>query len=158
MLAERQRDASDGFNLSLRPEPRYVGTARAFGAAVARHFQADEERIQDVKVAISEACSNAIKAHRNSAVNEPIQVVVRQGTSTLRYEIIDAGEGFEAPTNPPPVQTPILSPDSPELFEGGIGLMLIRSLFPDAEVIRNPDGGMTVSFQLALDDRTAAAS
>lgn len=134
----------DEFVLTLRPEPQYVGTARAFAAALARHFRCDEERVQDVKVAISEACSNAIKAHRSADVGDPVRLVVRRTEEQLWFEIADQGAGFELTS----VRDLPLSDD--DLFEGGIGLMLIRSLFPQTSIDRNHSGGMTVRFPLPL--------
>ena len=143
-------DAAEGeYVLTLRPEPQFVGTARAFAAAIARHFQCDEDRVQDVKVAISEACSNAIKAHRSADVSDPVKLVVTPDSGRLWYEVEDRGHGFDE--SRPPGQP--MTGDG-ELFEGGIGLMLIRSLFPDAEISRNRSGGMTVRFPVALDGPT----
>ncbi|HVL81414.1 MAG TPA: ATP-binding protein [Actinomycetota bacterium] len=144
------RQQSDGledeaFSIAVRPEPQYVGTARAFAAAMARHFRADEERVQDVKVAISEACTNAIKAHRAISIEEPITLVVRADGTILWYEIADEGGGFDV------AGRIAKRPAEGELFEGGIGLMLIRSLFPEAQIEPNPRGGTTVRFPLALE-------
>lgn len=142
----RHHDAlDDEFALTLRPEPQYVGTARAFAAAIARHFRCDEDRVQDVKVAISEACSNAVKAHRSADVPDPIRLLVRRNDDELWFEIVDRGAGFELTS----VRDLPLSGE--DLFEGGIGLMLIRALFPETSIDRNPSGGMTVRFPLPLE-------
>lgn len=136
----------DEYVLTLRPEPQYVGTARAFAAAIARHFRCDEERVQDIKVAISEACSNAIKAHRAADVSEPVKLVVTWHSGRLWYEVEDSGRGFDvSPAGDVPPA------DEGDLFEGGIGLMLIRSLFPDVEISRNAVGGMSVRIPIGLD-------
>lgn len=138
------RASEDRFVLDLRPEPRYVGTARAFAASIARHFDCSEDCVQDIKVAISEACSNAIKAHSSSKTPTPVRLVVEHDDDRLKYEVVDSGGGFDTDS----VESRTIAAD--ELFEGGIGLMLIRSLFPSTEVFRNSERGMTVRFSVDL--------
>lgn len=140
--------SEDRFVLDLRPEPRYVGTARAFAASIARHFDCSEDCVQDIKVAISEACSNAIKAHAANSTRSPVRLVVEHDEDRLSYEIVDSGGGFDTENVSERAMT------SDDLFEGGIGLMLIRSLFPSAEVVRNSDRGMTVRFSVDLPEAT----
>lgn len=136
----------DKFVLDLKPEPRYVGTARAFAASIARHFDCPEDCVQDVKVAISEACSNAIKAHAANSNDCAIRLSVVRSNDSLLFEVVDSGGGFDASATK--------APDPNELFEGGIGLMLIRSLFPSTEVVRNAQKGMTLRFALDLPEVT----
>jgi serine/threonine-protein kinase RsbW len=137
------------FTLELEPEPRYVATARLFAAAVARHFRTSEERVQDVKIAISEACSNAIKAHRDASVTEPIRLVITKMADRLRYEIVDVGEGFDYDPavhgRPRPA-----AKDPAAVLEGGIGLSLVRALFPDLDVSQTDPKGMSVRFSVEL--------
>ena len=54
----------------------------------------------------------------------------------ISFEVVDSAGGFDAGS---------LSP-SGELEEGGIGLQIIKSLFPQAVVEPNADGGTTVRF------------
>lgn len=132
------------FFLDVPPEADQVRTARLFAAAVARHYGADEDRVEDLKVAISEAATNSIKAHRNARVGDSIRISAEAAGDGLRFNVIDAGPGFSASdvldANDP---TPV-----PGLFEGSLGLTLIRSLFPDVEINPNAERGTTVSFLL----------
>lgn len=140
-------DEEHSFRLDMVAEPRFVSTARLFAATLARQFACPEERVQDVKVAISEACSNAIKAHRQAGVSDPIQIFVHSDPKSLTYEIVDAGEGFEFEGAAP-------APDDPEnLVEGGIGLTLIGALFPGFEVRSGSHGdGTVLRFSVNLPD------
>ncbi len=140
------RDPPESYELRVVPDARYVATARAFAASLARHFRAEEDQVQDVKVAISEAWSNAIKAHRSSGVDEPIQLAVRRRPDGLWFEVADSGSGLG-----PEHEARIPGADSAELPEAGVGLLIIRSLFPAAEVVRNASGGVTLRFCLPLD-------
>lgn len=141
-------DFDGAFALEVPPDPDQVRTARLFAAAVARHFGAEEERVEDLKVAISEAATNSIKAHRDAAVEDPIRVQVESSPGEIRFSVVDSGPGFSAP---PPMDaknpvTPVAG-----LFEGSLGLTLIQSLFPDMSIERNEGPGMTISFSMEVE-------
>jgi anti-sigma regulatory factor (Ser/Thr protein kinase) len=66
----------------------------------------------------------------------PVGIFVRPDDGTIEFEVVDSAGGFEAATRTP----------SEELEEGGIGLQIIQSLFPQAVVESNASGGTTVRF------------
>lgn len=140
--------AADEFVLALPPAPECVAIARLFSASVARHFWIDEEQVEDLKIAVSEACTNSVKAHQSAGIGEPIRIVVRAREGSLFYEVVDVGsgidlrvvDGVEADT-----ATPVQG-----LYEGSLGLILIKAIFPEAEILRNPDRGTTVRFALDI--------
>lgn len=137
-------ERSTELSLALPADARYVSVARLFAAAVARDLGCDDELVEDVKVAISEACTNAIKAHNSASVPDPVAVGVGVSAELLSFEITDKGGGF----SPEPVVAD--ATPSSGLFEGSLGLLLIRSLFPDATIAANPLGGTTVRFSVRL--------
>jgi serine/threonine-protein kinase RsbW len=131
--------------LDFPPHAEHARTARLFAAAVARHFAVDEERIEDLKVAISEAVTNAIKAHAEAQVDDLIRVVVAAEPDGIRFTVMDAGSGFD------PDRASVTGDDyTPPsgLNEGTLGLDLIRSLFPTMDIRRNDQRGMTLSILL----------
>lgn len=139
--------AGADFALEVPPTPDQVRTARLFAAAVARHFGYPEERIEDLKLAVSEACTNAIKAHSGSNLDEVVAIRAHQESGILRFDVIDAGPGFDQPAlDDEATRTPATG-----LHEGSLGLSVIRSLFPEVEIRRNDPRGMTVSFTISAD-------
>jgi serine/threonine-protein kinase RsbW len=132
---------TDDLVLDIPPQPEHARTARLFAAAAARHFAIDEERVEDLKVAISEAATNAIKAHADAGVDDPITVVASAEPAGVRFTVIDAGRGFD------PVEAEASSDYTPPagLNEGTLGLALITALFPSSAIRRNEQRGMTVS-------------
>ena len=54
----------DTYILEIDPDPQLVPTARMFAATVARQLGCPEDAVLDVKIAISEACTNAVQAQR----------------------------------------------------------------------------------------------
>lgn len=138
---------SHEFVLELPPAPENVAIARLFCASVARHFQADEEQVEDLKVAISEACTNSVKAHRDVGAEEPVRIVIRPRNGELLYEVIDEGAGIDDETAAAAMEG--MTPPQ-GLYEGSLGLALIKSIFPKAEIVRNPGRGTTVRFPLEV--------
>ena len=141
--APQETDVEE-LRLSIPPEPGYIAMARMFAASVARHFECDEDVVEDVKVAVSEACTNSVKAHRDRGNNEPIDLLARRGDAEITFEVIDSGGGIDMALQK--AITESAATPAAGLYEGSLGLMLIRSLFPDTEIIRNDDRGTTIRF------------
>jgi len=145
-LASRtdQGTATEQLRLSIPPEADYIAMARMFSGSVARHFGCDEDVVEDVKVAVSEACTNSVKAHRDTETLEPIELLARLVDGDLQFEVVDAGGGIDTELQKA-VSDGAVTPAA-GLYEGSLGLTLIRSLFPGAEIVRNEDRGTTVRF------------
>lgn len=131
---------TDDLVLDIPPLAEHARTARLFAAAAARHFEVDEERVEDLKVAISEAATNAINAHAKAGIEDAIRIVASSEPAALRFDVIDAGPGFEPLTTTEGDYTP---PSG--LQEGTLGLVVINSLFPSMHIRRNETRGMTIS-------------
>jgi serine/threonine-protein kinase RsbW len=134
----------DDFTFAFPPQAGYVAMARIFAGAVARHFGCNDDVIDDVKVAISETVTNAVKAHGATGSDDHVQLVIQLIDDHLTFNVIDKGPGFDfSPTMPETTELAVLS-------RGSLGLALVRSLFPATDVRRNSDKGMTVAFTLDL--------
>lgn len=140
-----QAIGTDQFRLEFSSEPDFISTARLFAGAAARYYGCDEDAVQDVKIAVSEACTNAVKAHDSAVVVTPIRVMVRLVGDRVEFEIVDAGGGFERDGGNG--RGP--ATDADMLLENGIGLQIIQALFPDTEVGPNNEGGTTVRFTVS---------
>jgi len=144
--ADQQEDVEQ-LRLAIPAEAGYIAMARMFAGSVARHYGCDEDVVEDVKVAVSEACTNSVKAHRESGTTEPIELRARETNGDLTFEIVDSGKGIDTE-----MQTAVSEGSATPaagLYEGSLGLTLIRSLFPGAEISRNLDRGTTVRFVVA---------
>ena len=104
--------------------------------AVSRRELADD-RVDDLKLAVSEACTNAIEAHGAIDVDE--RVIVRCEESDDRLEVLveDHGAGFDPTTLP--AHPPVTDPDRLN-FERGLGIPLIRSLVDEVAFETSSDG------------------
>lgn len=136
---------TDTFILEIDPDPQLVPTARMFAATVSRQLGAPEDSVLDIKIAVSEACTNAVQAHQDRGIDTPIRLLVAEQGPSLVYEVKDAGEGVDVvPADPPEVFKRAVEDTADQQ---GMGLALIRALFPSVEF--SPDGdGTVVRFRL----------
>lgn len=128
--------------LQLPADTQYVSLARLVVTAVARQAGMDDERIEDLKIAVSEATTNAIKAHHRHHEQRPVVLQFgAAGNSSFEVTIVDAGPGFDP--------LPFL-PNRDWTLEGGLGVMLIRELADDVRFVRGEGMRVHMSFKIGL--------
>jgi anti-sigma regulatory factor (Ser/Thr protein kinase) len=113
----RSKASEDGdrFVLEIVPVGENVRTARLFGASIARHFKCDEEQVEDLKLALSEAVSRAFRNRPATMSSTPVRVTA-----------LKAGAGLTFTIDGPPGEAPPADSGEPTEEE------LIQALFPDA--------------------------
>jgi len=100
----------------------------------------DEDRAADLRLAVSEACTNAVRAQELLGESTPIRLRYRVRSGCIEVRVSDAGGGFD----PREVQRSVDLTDPNRLeYEGGLGIPLIRLLADTAE-FRPLDGGTEV--------------
>src|SRR5262249_15667061 len=62
--------------MSFTPLPAHVRTARLVATAVARRSGVDEALLDEVRLAVGEACSRAVEAHQEHCPAEPVRVAL----------------------------------------------------------------------------------
>ncbi len=60
--------------VTFTPLPAHVRTARLVATAVARRSGVDEALLDEVRLAVGEACSRAVEAHRRHCPAEPVKI------------------------------------------------------------------------------------
>jgi serine/threonine-protein kinase RsbW len=74
--------------LSFTPLPAHVRTARLVATAVARRTGVEESLLDEVRLAVGEACSRAVEAHRLHCPGEPVRI--RLSGHGGRFEVVVA--------------------------------------------------------------------
>lgn len=126
------------FELHIPPRPEYVAIVRLVVSSLASDRRAlADERVDDLKLAVSEACTNAIEAHAAIGEADPISITVLEGEERMEVEIADHGPGFDpdALASHPPVTDP-----ERLNFERGLGIPLIKTLVDAVEFVPTDDG------------------
>jgi len=116
--------------LSFTPLPAHVRTARLVAAAVARRSGVDESLLDEVRLAVGEACSRAVEEHRLHCPTEPVRLALTEQAGRFEVEVTDTsvlgsgtGTAGTAPAFPP-----------------GFGIAVIAGLADDVEISETSAG------------------
>ncbi|MFP5204002.1 MAG: ATP-binding protein [Acidobacteriota bacterium] len=114
----------------------YEKVAMSTAASVAKLMGFREDRIEDLKTAIAEACINAIE-HGNR-LNEKLSVgvVLSAGAGALEVKVIDDGTGIRKTPAKPDIDRKMHGEEDPR----GMGMFLIQALVDEAEWVTGADG------------------
>jgi anti-sigma regulatory factor (Ser/Thr protein kinase) len=69
-----QRTSATTVRLEIPAQSAYVAIVRLAIASLGRGAGVDEEKLDDLKIAVSEACANAVLATQEAGVDEPVTV------------------------------------------------------------------------------------
>ncbi len=143
--------AADVVALEIPARAEFVALARlVVSAMAATDIQLADDRVDDLKLAVSEACTNAIEAHGAVPTQERVRVRCRTNDRGVEVSIEDRGPGFDPSCLPD--HPPVTDPDRLK-FERGLGIPLIRALVDEVE-ITSSQGGTAVRLVMlhAADD------
>ena len=124
--------------LAIPALAEYVGLVRLVVSSLASERRdLDDDRVDDLKLAVSEACTNAVEANGSTSTHERVVVRCFEDDQTFEVRIDDRGSGFDVANLP--VHPPVTDPARLE-FERGLGIPLIRALADEVEFRSSADG------------------
>jgi serine/threonine-protein kinase RsbW len=127
--------------LRLPADAQYVGMARLIVTAAARQAGMSDERLEDLRIAVSEATAQAIGSRKR---HEPVVLTFgRSDDDRFEVTIADA----VAPAALGQVDT---AGQETWAGENGLGPTLIRGLVDDVEFHREPGARLAMRFCLSL--------
>lgn len=123
--------------LAIPARPAYLHLVRQVISAAARLEPSfPDDRIDDLRLAVSEAVTNAVEAQRDAAVDELVVLRCDLGVDRIQVEILDRAGGFDPSS--PQGRGGVGSAD--DLDERGYGLPLIRQLADETDITTRDDG------------------
>ena len=130
--------AGEVIELEIPARAEFVALARLVVSALASSdSNLADERIDDLKLAVSEACTNAIEAHGAAGSSEQVVVRCRAGVETLEVCVEDRGHGFDPAALPD--HPPVTDPDRLK-YERGLGIPLIKALVDEVQFNPTDEG------------------
>jgi serine/threonine-protein kinase RsbW len=127
--------------LEIPASPEYIAIARLVVSSIASSRRnLGDDRIDDLKLAVSEACTNAIESygpHASDGVRDRVRIRVRDDEEKLEVDVADTGPGFDPNALPP--HPPVTDPERLN-FERGLGIPLIRTLVDDVQFVSSAGG------------------
>ena len=141
--------------VTFTPLPAHVRTARLVATAVARRSGVDEALLDEVRLAVGEACSRAVEAHRRHCPAEPVRIEMTDQDE--RFVVTVSDHAPTAPGRPAPPATASDSAghdgavrdgaghdgagyDGGSAIPAGFGLAVISGLADDVRVLSTSSG------------------
>jgi serine/threonine-protein kinase RsbW len=113
--------------LTIPARPEYIALCRLALMGISRLRTLSEELVEDLKLALTEACTNSVRhAYGESANGGVVEIVYELHPDRLAIEVTDDGLGFD----------PAESAGAGELAEGGLGI----SIADEVEIGPQPHG------------------
>lgn len=85
--------------VAFTPLPAHVRTARLVAVAVARRSGVADSLLDEVRLAVGEACSRAVEAHRQHCPAEPVKIALTDSGGRFEVVVTDAAPGEAAALN-----------------------------------------------------------
>jgi len=132
----------DYIEMKIPTNPDYIGVIRLTLSGIANRMGYTYEEIEDIKIAVSEACTNAVQ-HAYSK-DEDGEVIVGFGIYEDKIEMMvaDNGKSFNIKQIKNELGPYTESSTVDQLTEGGLGLYLIETLMDEVHVFNH--SGVTV--------------
>ena len=121
--AEPRTSSAPPVTLTIPARPEYVTLCRLALTGLSRLRTLSQETLADLKLALTEACSNAVR-HAYPDGTGTVEIVYDLQPDRLVIEVLDDGEGFTGPERAP----------GGELSEGGLGIAIIRAIADGFEI------------------------
>jgi len=127
--------------LTIPAKPEYItlGRLALTGLARARSGGLSQEVLGDLKLALTEACTNSVR-HAYPGGHGAVEILYELYADRLVVEVADGGGGFTRP----PAAGAVSVAD--ELTEGGLGIAIIEALSDELEISQEPGGGSRLRF------------
>jgi serine/threonine-protein kinase RsbW len=134
--------------ISFTPLPAHVRTARLIAAAMARRSGIEGALLDEIRLAVGEACSRAVGVHQRTAAVQPVTLTISDEPDTFVAIVADtAGEAPVADEASDPFQL-LGADDQPgpgnddvlDVLPSGFGLAVIAGLVDDLDVVRAATG------------------
>lgn len=124
--------SSQIIKMEISSNPEYVSIIRLTVSGIANKIGFSIDDIEDIKVAISEACTNAIK----HSTNEIFYITFKILENGLYIEIEDRGRGYDVNSLP--------KPDLENPKENGLGLFIIQALMDEVSIDSKENQGTII--------------
>ncbi len=123
--------------LEIPAQRDHLALVRLVVETAARLVEIPAVRVDDLRLAVSEGCTNAIDAHAAAGAAGPVRIQVEVTDAALAVTIVDEAGGFD------PVEAPEApAPSDPHRLrhERGLGIPIMRSLVDEVRFDRTERG------------------
>jgi serine/threonine-protein kinase RsbW len=123
--------------LTVPARAEFIALGRLALTGLARTRALSAEIVADLKLALTEACSNSVRHAYDEGREGVVEIVYELSDDRIAIQVTDDGSGFDPE---------ILERAQEELDEGGLGIAIIRALTDELEIGARPEGGSRLRF------------
>jgi anti-sigma regulatory factor (Ser/Thr protein kinase) len=134
-------DTDATVTLRLPPSAAHVRTARLIAAAVARRSGVAEELLDEVRLAVGEACARAVRQHERHGMPAAVMVEFTEG-DRFRVSVVDGAEVVPEGNGHSPGMVTGRAPWADPSGDA-LGLALLGAVVQDLAVVPDPATGGT---------------
>ncbi len=131
------KDVLGVFVLSLPSKLGHEKVAMSTAASVAQLMGFSEDRVEDLKTAVAEACINSIEHGNRMDESLKVGVILSMTATTLEVRVCDQGSGPRGQTRLPDIDSKMDGAENPR----GMGMFLIQALVDEVEWINSQQSG-----------------
>ncbi len=124
--------------LTIPAKAEYITLGRLALTALARLRPFPDETLSDLKLALTEACTNSVRHAYDEGRTGIVEIVYQLEPDRLIVEIADDGAGFR------PEEIDVGG--NGDLSEGGLGIAIIRAVADEVEIGERDTGGSRLRF------------
>ncbi|MFP5232247.1 MAG: ATP-binding protein [Acidobacteriota bacterium] len=139
--ATGKRSASHTIELRLPSRLGYEKVAMSAAASVAHLMGFCDERVEDLKTAVAEACINAMEHGNKLDDSLSVGVILSMDAGSLEVKVTDTGEGPSRSGSETPAAPDIDKKMHEQEEARGMGMFLIQALVDEAEWVSSPPAG-----------------
>jgi serine/threonine-protein kinase RsbW len=123
--------------LTVPARAEFIALGRLALTGLARTRALSAEIVADLKLALTEACSNSVRHAYDEGREGVVEILYELSDDRIAIQVTDDGSGFDPE---------ILERAQEELDEGGLGIAIIRALTDELEIGPRPEGGSRLRF------------
>ena len=132
-----QVNQASSIELTLPSRLGYEKIAMNTAASVAKLMGFSDDRIEDLKTAIAEACINSMEHGNKLDEVSKVGIVLSMSEDSLEIKVCDQGAGPQREVHAPDIDRKMQGEEGPR----GMGMFLIQALVDEAEWMSSGEDG-----------------
>ena len=122
--------------LTIPAKAEYITLCRLALAGISHLREIADETLHDLKLALTEACTNSVRHAYEAGGEGSVQIVYELRDEDISIEVIDEGEGFVLDE----------AAEGDHMSESGLGIAIIRSVADELEIEAGEGRGSRLRF------------
>nr|WP_309147190.1 anti-sigma B factor RsbW [Terrilactibacillus laevilacticus] len=126
--------SNETVSLKIPAKSEFVGVARLTVSGIANRMGFNYDDIEDIKIAVSEACTNVVNHAYKNVDEGQIEINLNCSETSLTITVIDQGNCFEVDKVLNELKPIDVTMSLNQINEGGLGLFLINTLMDEVNI------------------------